>query len=153
MRCTCLFKFTHTAEPLISSTRLIQIRPFEENLHFKGREESGAQKSQFNLECLSHSTPVFLFEVPGQLELSDFCHFDLFYFSLCCSSNIYTSVPLPAAGGWWKGREGVQLGRQVSLSSERRERAEASGTALSECYTWLLVAHVYISVRFIFSRN
>lgn len=120
MRCTCLFKFTHTAEPLISSTRLIQIRPFEENLHFKGREESGAQKSQFNLECLSHSTPVFLFEVPGQLELSDFCHFDLFYFFSAAAELIYFSSPACS----WGLVEGKRRGaaRQAGIIKQREER-------------------------------
>lgn len=81
---------------------------------------------------------AFLFEVAGQLELSDFYHFCLFYFS----AVMYTSI-LPAAA------------EVVQVSLNRREK-ERENTA--ECYTWLLLARVDIPARanvrqFIFNRN
>lgn len=152
MRCTYLFKFTHTAKPLILSTRLIQIRLLKKTYILKGERRSERRRANLTWSICRILPQFFCLKCPVSLNCLTSVISISFIFSLL-QQNLYTSVPLPAAGGWWKGREGVQLGRQVSLSSERRERAEASGTALSECYTWLLVAHVYISVRFIFSRN
>lgn len=81
---------------------------------------------------------ALLFEVVGQLELSDFYHFCLFYFSVV----MYTSV-LPAAA------------EVVQVSLNRREKERENTT---ECNTWLLLVHVDIPARanvrqFIFSRD
>lgn len=82
MSCTCLYKFTHTVKSLISSTHLIQMR-FWRSSHFKGRHRRANLTWSVCLVLRG-----FLFEVAGQLELSDFCHFDLFYFS----TEMYTSI-------------------------------------------------------------
>lgn len=57
-----------------------------------GKDEE-AQEGQFNLECLSLVYPLLLLKRPSQLELSDFCHFDLFLF-FCC--NVYFNSHPPA---------------------------------------------------------
>lgn len=38
-----------------------------------------AQEGQFNLKSLSLVSQLLRFKRPGQLELSDFCHFDLVF--------------------------------------------------------------------------
>lgn len=53
----------------------------------------GAQEGQFNLKCLSLVCRLLRFKRPGQLELSDFCHFDLFLFFSC---NVYFNARPPA---------------------------------------------------------
>lgn len=49
----------------------------------------GMQECQFNLKCLSLVFQLLRFKRPGQLELPDFCHFDLF----CFSAVMYTLIP------------------------------------------------------------
>lgn len=53
----------------------------------------GAQEGQFNLKCLSLVCRLLRFKRPGQLELSDFCHFNLFLFFSC---NVYFNARPPA---------------------------------------------------------
>lgn len=53
----------------------------------------GPQEGQFNLKCLSLVYQLLRFKRPGQLELSDFCHFDLFLFFSC---NVYFNARPPA---------------------------------------------------------
>lgn len=101
MRCTCLYKFTHTVKSLISSTRLIQMC-FWRKPHFKAR----CRRANLTWS-VCRGCRAFLFEVAGQLELSDFYHFCLFYFS----AVMYTSI-LPAVA------EVVQ----VSLNRREKER-------------------------------
>lgn len=72
--------------------------------HFKGRHRRANLTWSVCLVLRG-----FLFEVAGQLELSDFCHFDLFYFS----TEMYTSI-LPTDA----------IVEQVSLNGENeKERA------------------------------
>lgn len=77
-----------------------------------GKQEE-AQKGQFNLKCLSLVYQLLRFKRPGQLELSDFCHFDLFLF-LCC--NVYFNaarlLSLSVCSGGvgrssWRGGAGI----------------------------------------------
>lgn len=93
-----------SGEPLISATRLIQIRFWRKGFFIWGGGWASAtavvvgkweeaQEGQFNLECLSLVYQLLRFKRPGQLELSDFCHFDLFLF-FCC--NVYFNSRPPA---------------------------------------------------------
>lgn len=93
-----------SAEPLISTTRLIQCT-FKEQPFLASVVETlvaavavlgnggGPQEGQFNLKCLSLVYQLLRFKRPGQLELSDFCHFDLFLFFSC---NVYFNARPPA---------------------------------------------------------
>lgn len=92
-----------SAEPLISATWLIQCTVKEQPFLAVVVEtlvaavavlgEGGAQEGQFNLKCLSLVYQLLRFKRLGQLELSDFCHFDLFLFFSC---NVYFNARPPA---------------------------------------------------------
>lgn len=96
-----------SAEPLISATRLIQIRFWRKAFFFFLRKgglghwrqlwwwENKRRHRRANLtwSVCRWSTSSFVFKRPGQLELSDFCHFDLFLF-FCC--NVYFNSRPPA---------------------------------------------------------
>lgn len=121
MSCTCLFKFIHLRWAFHFCNSFNSNAFLKKSCFFccwlsigcscGGGEQEEVQECQFNLEYLSLDYQLLPFKRPGQLELADFCHFDLFYFSAVMYTLIPARLPSVSSSRFgrssWRGGAGI----------------------------------------------